>query len=564
MLKKLISLACAITMSLPLMAAFGCAEKNPPSDETTAEPVETVPQLEIVIGENGSSQYSVVTPEGGNYGEGAMGVKLYMKLDGTRYKGLKYKDDYLVPGTEEDPEAYEIVIGATNRSVSAMLAKELTFPRDYIIAVEGHKIAVYSESVDGIERAVTDLMNRLSEQDGKLILTVPEHLCVTFVYPAKDMLIGGRPLSDYSIVLPDGSGSSLKLAARINEWVLDNAGYELPVKTAADPAGECEILIGNTGRAESEKYYSGPEALTKNEYAVSLTGTKLAAAYPSYSTSAMKTLLGKLEPAQSLSEFSERFSDDAYAIFRNDNFAAGRLPDELLDSVNPGVLAEMSCLMYYEECLLDGIAGGEKWVYTNNPTYGVTGVFEDMLPKKIKGANCAMPQGWMFIDLGVIKSGHMFGNSKGSVYGLDTHGIYAQCVADFTYWEGKYTFDNLFKRGHVKPGDIFYATNHTFIYLGDDKFFAAGHDAKWHTDPAAYTEDSRKAVFDDWVVDRASCHDSTYTVNYQLRFKDEYIPHYYRNSEGRLTVNPMWSEAESIEYKAGVSSRTVIVPKGEF
>ena len=565
MVKKILSLICAAAVSLSLLPAAGCADGTPAAgDGTTQEPEETVPQTEIVIGRAGVSEFSVITPEGGQYGEGAMGVQLYMKLDSTRYRGLKYNDDYLVPGTAEDPDACEIVIGATNRAISSSLAGKLGAPRDYIIAVEGNKIGIYSESADGIRRAVEDVMSRLSEKDGVLTLTVPEFLCVQFVYPAANMKIGGRPLSDYSVVIPDRSAQNAALASRINAWVLDKAGFELPVKTPEDPASECEILLGNTGRPESVVYYSGPGALGRNEYALSLSGTKLSAAYPSYSTSAVKALMKKLEPAADLSDFTERFSDDAYAIFRNDNYAEGRLPAGMLDAANPGVLAELSCLMYYEDCLLSGIAKGEKWVYTNSSTYGVCGVFADMLPKSIKGANCAMPQGWMFIDIGVIKSGHMFGSSKGSVYGLDTHGVYAQCVADFTYWEGKYTFDQLFRRGHVKPGDIFFATGHTFVYIGDDKFFAAGHDAKWHSDPDAYTEDSRKAVFDDWVVSRFECHDNSYIVNYQLRFKDEFIPHYYRNAKGEITLNPMWSEEESIEFKPGVSSKKVIVPLGEF
>ena len=53
-------------------------------------------------------------------------------------------------------------------------------------------------------------------------------------------------------------------------------------------------------------------------------------------------------------------------------------------------------------------------------------------------------------------------------------------------------------------------------------------------------------------------------VDVQLRFKDEYIPHYYRDSSGRITVNPMWSKDVSIEYRRGVSSNTVTVPDGKF
>ncbi len=56
----------------------------------------------------------------------------------------------------------------------------------------------------------------------------------------------------------------------------------------------------------------------------------------------------------------------------------------------------------------------------------------------------------------------------------------------------------------------------------------------------------------------------SYKVNYQFRFKDNFIPHFYRNAAGKIAVNPMWSEDVSIEYREGVSPSTVRIPKGVF
>ena len=548
-------------MILPLVLT-GCADRTGASTETTA--AETEADVEIVIGENGKTSYSIITAENCIKGAAEMGTKLYLQIGSEEYRGLKYSDDFLRPGSSEDPDACEILIGATNRSLSTSLKEKLAFPRDYIIAVEGHKIAVYSESDDGMRRGVEDLISRMKKDNGRLTVSLPEYLCVAFEYPAKDMKLGGRPLSEYSIVLPVPADAYAPVAEKINAWVLDNAGFELPVRTATDPAAECEILVGNTGRDETAQYYYGQTALPKGGYTLSLKGTKLAVAYSAYSDSALKALTARLESSADLPDFTDEGRDDAYTQFRLDNYAAGRFPDSLLDSVNPGVLAELSCLAYYEDRLMKGIERGEKWVYTNKYEYGDNYYFDDMITRKNKGANCANAQGWVMIDLGILSNAKMFGDKKGGVYGLQESGKYAQCVADFTYWGGRYTFAQLFKRGHVKAGDIFYVTGHTFIYMGDGKFFATGHDAKWHTDPDALTEDSRKAVFDDFIVPRESCHDNTDSVNYQLRFKDEYIPHYYRDSSGRITVNPMWSKDVSIEYRRGVSSNTVTVPDGKF
>ena len=244
--------------------------------------------------------------------------------------------------------------------------------------------------------------------------------------------------------------------------------------------------------------------------------------------------------------------------FRYDNFANGKLSDKLLDSVNPGVLALLSCCMYYESELQRGISLGQKWVYSNSSTYvPQNGTFESMVASGKYGANCAMPQAWAFIDLGIVQNGkHIYGSSTGEMANFSSLGKYIGAVCTLTSWEGSVKFNELYTRGEIQPGDIFLAKSHTFIYMGDNKFLAAGHDGHWHTDSSANTEDSRKAVFDSWVYDMTSCTDYTYTVYWQIRFKDDYVPRFYRNSEGKLVSNPLYDASKNIEYKQGVSPET--------
>ena len=559
--RKIFSAALAAVMLAGVLAS--CAGGQTPGEtEQTAE--ETFRDVEIVIGENGRSNYTVIIPEKGGFGESSAGSKFYMSIGPTAFQGFKYSDDWMKPGTEEDPDACEIVIGATNRSVSSELAAKLKAPKDYIIAVRGNRIAVCSASSYGIQKAMEDLTARTKNENGRLTITVPEYLCVVYDYPAKNMKIGGRPLSDYVIVVPVRNEQYNSIIEKINGWAMEYAGFELPSALGTDAQSDCEILIGNTGREASNTYYLGAGVLGKKEYAVSLSGTKMVAAYPSYASSAVNALMNRLQTNSDITDFSDRKEDDAYSMFRYDNYAAGRLPDDFLDSLSPGVLGEVSCFMYYEDTMKKARARGEKWVYSNDKKYGLQGKFDNMVRGQYHAANCGSQQGWMIIDLGILPSGHMYGNIKESIYGLNTMGPIVQCVGVFTHWRGQYTFDQLFRKGHVKPGDIFYCTNHTFVYLGLDKFFATGHDSIWHTDPDAYTEDARKAVFDEWIVDRATCHDSSYKINYTLRFKDEFVPHFYRNAEGRLAVNPMWSAETSIEYKEGVSPTEVTTYEGVF
>lgn len=241
--------------------------------------------------------------------------------------------------------------------------------------------------------------------------------------------------------------------------------------------------------------------------------------------------------------------------FRYDNFADGKLSDEFLDTCSYGALAMASECMYFEAKLQEGIKKGHKFVYTNSSKYSPQkGSFDEMLASGKYGTNCAMPAGWAYVDMGILENGlRFYGNTSGGFNGIDKCGKYISAVCTITAWEGRKQFDELFEEGLVKPGDVFLAKGHTFIYIGDDLFMAAGHDGKWHSDSSAQTEDGQHAVFESWLMPRTKCADWTYTIYWQMSFKEDYIPKYYRNAKGKLVENPMYKEETSIGYKEGVS-----------
>lgn len=249
----------------------------------------------------------------------------------------------------------------------------------------------------------------------------------------------------------------------------------------------------------------------------------------------------KVQPAETAETPGIDRDSAVYRRLREDNFAAGKLPDTLLDSVNPGVLVLLGNCMYYESRLQEGIAKGQKWVYSNSSTYvPQSGKFDSMANGSSKwGANCAMAQAWALIDMGVVTNGkHIWGNDDCGLSNIDTLGASIRAAADIEYIGGAGRFCDLYELGQVEPGDVFFAQGHTFIYLGDEKFMATGHDAKWHKDASADTEDSRKAVFETWVVDMKTCGNWTTTVHWRLRFRDGFVPKYYRSAEGKIVPTP--------------------------
>ena len=229
-----------------------------------------------------------------------------------------------------------------------------------------------------------------------------------------------------------------------------------------------------------------------------------------------------------------------YKQFLEDNFAKGKVSDALLKEATPGAAALISCCLYYEAELEKGAAEGQKWVYTNSSKYAPqNSSFDHMVESGRWGVNCAMPASWAYIDMGILKEGMRFWGGRGGEFAKyeKVREPLEKAVTITKIEDGK-MFKDLFANGLVKPGDVFLAKGHTFIYLGDDLFFAAGHDGKWHTDPEAETEDAQHAVFESWLMPREACVNNEYKVTWQLSFKEDYMPAYYRNAKGELVPNP--------------------------
>ena len=222
-------------------------------------------------------------------------------------------------------------------------------------------------------------------------------------------------------------------------------------------------------------------------------------------------------------------------------FGTENFSDTLLKSLTPAQLVMISCCMYYESELQKGIARGEKWVYTNSNIYAYQhSTFDHMVESGKHGTNCAMPAGWAFIDMGMLEEGMRFWGDK--TRGLCNYEKLSQYIDPCcnVYFRTGEKFCELYEGWHVRPGDVFMGKGHTFVYLGDEKFLAAGHDGKWHRDDsvADITEDTKHAVFDSWFCDMKTCGNYEYSVFWQISLKEDYIPEFYRNKNGKIEKVP--------------------------
>ena len=546
MKKKIVTLLLAALM---LLACVSCADQpTTPAEEQTEE---TEKPSVIVEGPTsdfvlfGGEAYTIVMPVQDVYGETSQALELKKALGGT----MDLRADRQLSDADRAEDGRVVIIGKCEDPLVEKAAAMLEHPKDYVIFTEKNKIVVYSEDVMQLDAAMKDLLSTLKEVDGKQVVSLAEKKYVYYKYPAVKMKLGDVLLSDYTIVLPDESEKAEPKAEAINAWMLENIGITLPVKHASDPETANEILIGNTGRAAD----TVSATLEENSYRVELIGTKVILVWNGYANGAEDAFLAALT-GEKVDTLSLSQTIDGMGVFREDNFAAvyvtkrrQSISAETLDNASPGVLALLSNCMYYESELQKGLERGELWVYSNSSTWvPQNGFFDDMVKSGKTGTNCAMPQAWALIDLGVVKNGgHMYGKTDGALANMAKAGVgtAAAAACDLVSWSGRYPFSTLYQNGLIEPGDIFFAKGHTFIYMGDELFMAAGHDGKWHSVSNAPTEDGQKACFETWVCDMKSNTDYNYSIWWQMRFKEDYIPEYYRNAEGERVKCPIWNES---------------------
>ncbi len=250
-----------------------------------------------------------------------------------------------------------------------------------------------------------------------------------------------------------------------------------------------------------------------------------------------KILLLSLSSILLLSCISGCGNPEQNADMRENNFAKGRLSKKFLNSLTNAQLAAISNFMYYEDCLQKGIEKGERWVYTNSSKYvPQKETFDHMLEAPAHGGNCAMGTAWVIFDLGILNEGQRFwGGDNGEFKHEDEVREQLEVACDITEFDFV-PFKEIYESGDVQPGDMFLAKGHTFVWLGDGKFFAVGHDSHYHVDSDVGLSEycPNTAVYESWLVNYEECGNRNSKVTYRLRLKPDWMPKQYRNQEGKL------------------------------
>ena len=283
-----------------LMAVVACnsgSSGNETTDsqgESTEEQTTEAPSqlVKFVV-----SEYNLIRPESTDSATVKAAAALNKYIQEKCNASFKsFSSDFLRKGEEPDPNALEILIGATNRSES-MTALESIEGYGYCIKIDGNKIVITATTGSLMEEAVNYFIeNYLAPNVGEGYFSVPENMEYMKNGFSGVTFISKENTFDYKVLYSEGldattspkqEGSSMNdyydyvvqeavyfrqdLAAAFGNIRVDMETDYLKRGQDPDP-NACEILIGRTNRPESDEFL---RTLKANEYGFAVIGNKL-------------------------------------------------------------------------------------------------------------------------------------------------------------------------------------------------------------------------------------------------------------------------------------------------
>ena len=207
---------------------------------------------------------------------------------GAAYKSVG--DDTVMNEAEIDPNAYEILIGATNRPESAKALEALNGKAGYVVKMIGTKIVINASYDALLDEAVMYFILNCVEAGANGMLAASESLSHVQENVGSLTLLDQNGETEFSFVIGanvDTTSDTTSTGASTNrtdyvvpyfikvQTAFQNAlDVSMVTRTDAIPASgsSYEILLGRTNRPETEVFLAG---LAPNEYGYGIVGNKI-------------------------------------------------------------------------------------------------------------------------------------------------------------------------------------------------------------------------------------------------------------------------------------------------
>ena len=183
-------LASFLSMCLLVGTLVGCGGTQNTQDTTTAETTVTSELSDsteevtdatdgalTVIAADGSTQFTIIRPDGASSVVVSTAVSLYQSLNDIYGSKVGISDDWVRTKDEDGTvttEDYEILVGETNRKETA-LAKEQMGSNDYIITVINHKVVILGKNATSLKYAVELFLSEFVGSAGTALVLSAEN-----------------------------------------------------------------------------------------------------------------------------------------------------------------------------------------------------------------------------------------------------------------------------------------------------------------------------------------------------------------------------------------------------
>ena len=250
MKRKVISII-SIALSVVMIFSLSSCKKD---DKVPAAVKPTDVSLGKPVADDGYFNYSVVRSDKASDETEA----LAKELRNTLRLNFEAKVTFAKDTRDYDKNEYEILVGDTNRPESTAAKKLLeenraNNVRDFLVKVDGFKIVIVAITEDGLKNAVAFFENSFCKDEDTWYYLYNEYsFLYAPVYDEATHTIAGEPLVSYKIITTaQNSRIVVDQIEQFTDNLNENSGILMNVEDDSAADTQYEIVIGNTGRAQS-------------------------------------------------------------------------------------------------------------------------------------------------------------------------------------------------------------------------------------------------------------------------------------------------------------------------
>ena len=287
-IRRTISTALCLLMLVAAMTACGEKQEDIITEATTTAPEIKTETISV-------EQYTLIRPDMAAQSTVEATSLLYKAIsEKTGKKLLGFTDDFVKDESQIDANAYEILIGSTNRPESQQALKDVTY--GYVITKIGNKIVINATNASLIPDAIEYFIETyLATPTTDGTFAIPEALYLTHASEGALTLLNDQNKSNFKIVFADELDNTKGTAESKDrtDWVVNCAlnfrtdiskkfkdvtfglGTDWVGRGQEPDSTSYEILVGKTNRNETKLFL---ESLAPNEYGFAAIGNKIVVA----------------------------------------------------------------------------------------------------------------------------------------------------------------------------------------------------------------------------------------------------------------------------------------------